>query len=78
MFRYAFSAVAAAAMTFGAVSALNAETPAKVTINDKGEYCLTDAALTGSRIPTQECHTVAVWAKQGVTFAKVSKQVASR
>jgi hypothetical protein len=77
MFRYAFSAVAAAAMTFGAVSALNAETP-KVTVNHKGEYCLTDPAFTGSHIASQECHTAAVWAKQGITFSRAPKQVASR
>jgi hypothetical protein len=78
MFHYAFSAVAAAAITFGAVSALNAETPTKVSVNDKGEYCLTTPAVTGSRIDSQECHSSAVWAKKGVTFSRAPKQVASR
>jgi hypothetical protein len=71
MFRYAFSAVAAAVITFGTVSALNAETPAqKVTIDQNGEYCVTDAAMTGSRIPHTECHSAGEWSKMGVTFAK--------
>jgi len=75
MFRYAFSAVAAAAMTFGTVSALNAETPAaKVTIDQKsGDYCVTDTAMTGSRIPHTECHSTGEWSKLGVTFAKAAK-----
>jgi hypothetical protein len=74
MFRYAFSAVAAAAVTFGAVSALNAETPHKVTIDQKnGDYCVTDPAQTGSRIPHTECHSVSQWTKMGVTFAPAAK-----
>jgi hypothetical protein len=67
---YVFSAVAAAAITFGTVSALQAETP-KVTIDQKsGVYCVTQDALTGSRIGATECHSVSEWAKMGVTFAK--------
>jgi hypothetical protein len=73
MIRYAFSAVAAAAITFGTVSALNAETP-KVTIDQKnGDYCLTDPAMTGSHIPHTECHSVGEWSKMGVSFARVAK-----
>jgi len=78
MIRYAISALAAAAITFGAVSALNAEAPSKVTINDKGDYCITSDTITGSRIPSSECHSVAVWAKQGVTFSTKPHQIASR
>jgi hypothetical protein len=71
MFRYAFSAVAAAAITFGTVSALNAETPSKVTIDHKtGNYCVTDAEITGSHIAPSECHSVDQWAKLGVTFSR--------
>jgi hypothetical protein len=74
MFRYAFSAVAAAAITFGAVSALNAQTPQKVTIDHKtGDYCVTDPAVTGSRIPHTECHSVGQWSKMGVNFATAAK-----
>jgi hypothetical protein len=70
MIRYVFSAVAAAAITFGTVSALQAETP-KVTIDQKsGVYCVTEDALTGSRIGATECHSVSEWSKMGVTFAK--------
>ncbi len=72
MLRYAFSAVAAAAMTFGAISALNAETP-KVTIDQKtGAYCLTDPAVTGTRILHTECHSTDEWAKLGVTFSRAA------
>jgi len=71
MFRYAFSAVAAAAITFGAVSALNAQAPQKVTIDHKtGNYCVTDSMVTGSRIAPSECHSVDQWAKLGVTFGR--------
>ena len=70
MIRYVFSAVAAAAITFGTVSALQAETP-KVTVDKKsGDYCVIQDAPTGSHIAAAECHSVSEWAKRGVTFSK--------
>jgi hypothetical protein len=69
MFRYAFSAVAAAVITFGTVSALNAETP-KVSVAKNGNYCVTQEPLTGSHIGASECHSVSDWAQMGVTFAR--------
>ena len=78
MFRYASSVPAAAAMILGAVSALSAEAPSKVTINTKGDYCITSDAITGTRIPSSESHSVATWAKQGMTFSIKPHQIASR
>jgi len=76
MFRYAFSAAAAIAITFGTVSVLNAKTTSdsyKVSVDKNGRYCVQIPPMTGSRVASTQCRTQENWAKDGVTFTYLQK-----
>jgi hypothetical protein len=72
MIRTITCAAAAVLLTTGAVAAMaNPSNQPTVSIDHKtGAYCLKSDAVTGSRIPQVECHSVSDWATQGVTFSR--------
>jgi len=72
MFRTIAYAAAAALLTTGAVAAMadTGDQPT-VSINKKtGNYCVKSDPITGSNLPSVECHSVSDRAKQGVTFSR--------
>jgi hypothetical protein len=72
MIRTIACAAAAVLLTTGAVAAM-ADTGAQPTVridHKTGAYCLQSDAVTGSRIPQVECHSIGDWAQQGVTFSR--------
>lgn len=72
MIRTIAYAAAAVLLTTGAVAAM-ADTGAAQTVrvdHKTGDYCLQSDAVTGSRIPQVECHSVSEWSKQGVSFSR--------
>ncbi|WP_298690315.1 hypothetical protein [uncultured Sphingomonas sp.] len=72
MIRSIACAAAAVLLTTGAVAAM-ADTGVQPTVridHKTGAYCLRSEPVTGTMIPTNECHSVDDWAKQGVTFSR--------
>ena len=72
MFRTIACAAAAVLLTTGAVAAMadTGNQPTVVVDHKTGNYCLKSDAVTGSIIPQVECHSVADWSKQGISFSR--------
>lgn len=78
MTRSILAGIAAASLIAAAAPAPAALGAPRMKYDEKtGTYCTLNDATLGSRIRRAECHTVAAWARQGLTI-DVRPKVASR